>query len=73
MTDFDWESCKVWSLNENTAFLQMFDFVSELKEPDNDDEPVGGAVVVRLQVAVGAPRVRRRAHAARALRPHLAA
>lgn len=51
----------------------MFYFVTELKEPDNDDKPVGGAVVVRLQVAVGASRVWRRAHAARAFRPHLAA
>lgn len=46
---------------------------AELEEPDNDDEPVGGAVVVRLQVALGAEGVRWSAHAARALRPHLEA
>lgn len=50
----------------------MLDFSStESKEPDNDDQFVGGAVVVRLQVALGAARVRRGAHAARTLRPHL--
>lgn len=33
---------------------------------------MGGTVLVRLQVALGASGVRRRAHAARAFRPHLA-
>ncbi|GLH07069.1 Protein of unknown function [Gryllus bimaculatus] len=45
----------------------------EPQEPDHDDEPVGGTVLVRLQAALGAPRVWRRAHVARAFGPHLAA
>lgn len=43
----------------------------EFEEPDYDHEPLGGAVVVRLQAALGAQGVRRRAHAPRPLRPHL--
>jgi hypothetical protein len=47
--------------------------LSEPQEPDHDDKPVGGAVLVRLQTAVGSQGVRRGRHAARALRPHLEA
>lgn len=50
----------------------MFPF-AESQEPDNDDESVGGAVLVRLQASLGAEGVRRGSHAARALRPHLEA
>lgn len=46
---------------------------TELEKPNNDDEPLGGTVVVRLQVALGAEGVRRGTHAARTLRPHLEA
>lgn len=73
LTNFDWKNGKVSTVTENIAYSRMCGIVSELKEPDNDDEPVGGAVVVRLQVAVGASRVWRRAHASRAIRPHLEA
>lgn len=41
--------------------------VAEPEEPDYDHEPLGGTVVARLQVALGAQRVWRSTHAARAL------
>ena len=47
--------------------------VSEPEEPDHDDQPVGGAVLARLQAQVGPAGVRRRQAAPRAQRPHLAA
>ena len=54
--------------------LDLFSLcLSELEEPDHDDEPVGGAVLVRLQAAVGPQGVRGRRHASRAFRSHLAA
>jgi len=40
------------------------------EEPDHDHQPVGGAVLVRLQAQVGAQGVRRRRDAPRALRSH---
>ena len=43
----------------------------EPEEPDHDDQPVGGAVLERLQAAVGPGGVRRSQHAPRPLRPHL--
>ena len=45
----------------------------EPEEPDHDDQPVGGAVLVRPQAGVGARGVRGRGHAPRALHTHLAA
>ena len=53
------------------SFNSHIFFPTESQEPDNDNEPLGGAVVVRLQAALGTQRVRRSAHASRALRPHL--
>ena len=44
---------------------------SEPEEPDHDDQPVGGAVLARLQAAVGPRGVRRGQDAPRAQRPHL--
>ncbi|XP_073943091.1 acetylcholine receptor subunit alpha-like isoform X3 [Choristoneura fumiferana] len=43
------------------------------EKSDHDNEPVGGAVVVRLQASLGTQGVRWRPHVARAFRPHLAA
>ena len=44
---------------------------SEPEEPDHDDQPVGGAVLARLQAPVGPGRVRRGQHASRPFRSHL--
>ena len=46
---------------------------SESAESDHDDQPVGGAILVRPQAGVGARGVRWGGHATRALHPHLAA
>ena len=45
--------------------------VSEPEEPDHDDQPVGGAVLARLQVKMGPRRIRGGETASRAQRPHL--
>ena len=44
----------------------------EFEEPDHDDKSVGGAILVRLQAAVGTRGVRGRQYASCALRSHLA-
>ena len=51
-------------------FASLF---AEPEEPDYDYEPLGGTVVARLQVALGAQRVRRSTNAPRALGSHLEA
>ena len=47
--------------------------VPESEEPDHDDESVGGAILVRLQAAVGPQGVRGRRYASRTFGSHLAA
>ena len=65
---------KMQKLGELTS-LSLFSslFFAEFKEPNHDDEFVGGAILVRLQAQVGAPGVRRRGYAPRSLGPHLEA
>lgn len=57
-----------WSLKTEDAFL-----VIEPPKPNHDHQFVGGAVLVRLQNALGSGGIRRSGHAPRALRPHLEA
>lgn len=55
----------------NSRDIFWFLLFSEPQEPDNDDQPVGGAVLAGLQVEVGPGRVRRGEAAPRAQWPHL--
>ena len=45
--------------------------IPEPEEPDNDHQPVGGAVLARLQADVGPERVWRGQESPRARWPHL--
>ncbi len=56
------------------AIFQVVIFLFlEFTKSNHDDQPVGGAVLVRLQNEVGPRRVRRGRHAPRPIGPHLEA
>ena len=71
--EWGWAICNTSKNNSSLGSWRLNTFFSELAKSNHDNEPLGGAILVRLQDEVGPGRVRRSWHAPCPVRPHLEA